>query len=92
MNTKKSGFVKIIILVVILLIILGVFGVDIKEIMNRPTVQSNLHETWEFVQMVWFKYLAAPFFMVWNKVVIGIIWKLLILPGIHALQSGNGTT
>jgi len=51
---------------------LGYFGFNITDIINGPTVQANLHATWDFVLMIWNNYLATPVIYI-----AGILWKIL---------------
>ena len=75
---EKKGLIKTIIVIVIALIILGYFGFNINDIISGPTVQANLHTAWDFVLMIWNNYLAASFFLIWNKFIIGILWKFIL--------------
>lgn len=73
----QKGLIKTIIVIVIALIILGYFGFNITDIINGPTVQANLHAAWDFILMVWNNYLSVPFYFVWDKFVVGVLWKLI---------------
>jgi len=73
----KQGLIKTIIVIVIALIILGYFGFNIGDIIGGPTVQSNLHTAWSFISNIWTHYLSIPFTFVWDKIVVGILWKTL---------------
>ncbi len=78
----NKGLIKTIILIVIALIVLGYFGFDVADIVNSPTVQANLTNTWNFVLKIWNNYLATPVMYVWNTFVVGVLWKLI--------QAGSG--
>ena len=82
----KKGLVKTIIIIVIALIVLGYFGFNVTDIINGPTVQANLHAAWDFILKLWNNFLSVPFMFVWNKIVIGILWKL-IQAGLAALNT-----
>lgn len=69
--------IKTIIIIVIALVILGYFGFNVTDIVNTPTVQSNLHAAWDFALKIWTNYLAAPLIFFWDKFVIGILWNLI---------------
>lgn len=75
MNNK--GFVKLIILIVIVLIVLGYFGFNLQSIIESPTVQNNLIYVWKFIKMIWTDFLAVPFVFIWNKLIIGVVWRLI---------------
>ncbi len=64
---KNSGFIRIILLIIIVLIILGYFGFNVVDIVNLPTVQSNLHWAWNIVLVLW-SYISAPVTLIWNYV------------------------
>ncbi len=73
----KKGLIKTIILIIIALIILGYFGFNILDIVGGPTVQANLHAAWDFVVNIWTNYLIGPVVYIWDKFVIGILWKFI---------------
>jgi hypothetical protein len=75
----KKGLVKMIIVIVIALVALGYFGFNIKDIIESQSVQNNLHYVWDFVVKIWSLYLAAPVVFVWNKFVVGVLWKYILL-------------
>ena len=50
---------------------------NIKDIINGPTVQANLNNTWDFIMKIWNNYLAGPCIYIWDKFVVGILWKLI---------------
>lgn len=66
-----------ILVIVIGLIVLGYFGFNVKDIIESGTVQTNLHYVWDFVVKVWNLYLAAPFIFIWDKFVVGVLWKFI---------------
>lgn len=76
-RTQNRGLIKAIIIIIIALIILGYFGFDVRDIINGPTVQSNLHSAWDFVVMIWDKFLSVPLTYIWDKIIIGILWKVI---------------
>ena len=73
----KKGLIKTIIIIMIALIVLGYFGFNIGDIINSPTVQANLHIVWDLVLKIWNNYLAGPCLYVWDKFVVGVLWKLI---------------
>lgn len=79
---NNKGFIKTVIVIVIALIVLGYFGFNIDSILKGQTVQANLNTAWSFVLKIWNNYLAAPVIFVWDKFVVGVLWKLI--------QSGLG--
>ena len=73
----KKGLIKAVIVIVIALIILGYLGFNVTDILNGPTVQANLHAAWNFVLNIWTNYLAGPFMKIWDKFVVGVLWKII---------------
>jgi hypothetical protein len=68
-NHRKGGFVQIIIIVVIVLIVLGYLGYNVAEIVNTPSVQSNLAWGWDIARTAWNKFLEKPAMIVWDLLV-----------------------
>lgn len=78
MNKKyNGGLIKAIIIIIIALIILGyVFHISIIDVLNSPTVQSNLQWLWNIILTIW-SYISAPIMFVWNTFVIGVVWNAI---------------
>ncbi|MSU55396.1 MAG: hypothetical protein EXS46_02535 [Candidatus Taylorbacteria bacterium] len=74
-NYKNRGFIKIIIILVIILIVLGYLGLNVKSILNSPTVSSNLNYVWNAVVWLWKTILVVPITFIWNKVMVGFFWN-----------------
>ncbi|MSR78579.1 MAG: hypothetical protein EXS59_00320 [Candidatus Taylorbacteria bacterium] len=72
---QKSGFIKLIIVIVIALIVLGYFGFSISDILKSPSVSNNLNYAWGLAMTVWQKFLMVPFKYVWNNIVVGMFWN-----------------
>ena len=73
----NRGLIKTIIVIVIGLIVLGYFGFNIEDIIKSPNVQSNLNAAWNFIEKIWNNYLAGPVIYVWDKFVVGVLWKFI---------------
>ena len=85
---KKNGtrgFIKLIILIVIGLIILGYFGLNIKDILASPVVKENLAYAWEVAKHVWDTWLKGPAIWVWEHI-LKFLWDLF-LDGLGNLKS-----
>ena len=78
MRNEQKGFVKLIIVLVIVLIVLGYFGFNIKSIVQSPSVSGNLNYVWGLVVTLWNKFLVVPVTFVWEKIIVGIIWNGLV--------------
>lgn len=76
-KSSNKGLIKAIIVIIIALIVLGYFGFNVEDIINSSTVQANLHSAWNFVVMIWDKFLSVPFTYIWDKIIVGILWKVI---------------
>ena len=63
----KRGFITTILLIVIALIVLGLFGYNLKDIIDSPTVHGNLAYVWGIVVYLWNTFVVAPIVWVWDK-------------------------
>lgn len=83
---QNKGLIKMIVVIVVALIVLGYFGFNVKDIMSGDTVQGNLGYVWDFIKTFWNNYLAAPFIFIWDKIIVGIVWKVFT-NGLDYVQS-----
>lgn len=77
---KDQGFIKWIVIIVIALIILGYYGISVRDALNAPTTQENLGFFKESMVWVWNHILRVPVMFIWNN---------LLLPLIHTLSGLN---
>ncbi len=47
---RKNGFVGLIVIVVIGIIILSIFNVSIRELLNKPVVKDNFFYVWNGIK------------------------------------------
>jgi hypothetical protein len=57
MKNKQGGFLNWIILILIVLIILGYYGFDVRKALEKPETRQNISYVTEKVIFVWEKYL-----------------------------------
>jgi hypothetical protein len=62
MKNKQGGFLNWIILILIVLIILGYYGFDVRKALEKPETRQNISYVTEKVIFVWEKYLKKPIF------------------------------
>lgn len=74
-SSKQGGFIATILFVIIVLIVLGYFGFNIKKIVDAPVVKDNLNYAWNLVVEVWEKVFLTPAKFIWNKIIIELIWN-----------------
>lgn len=60
MKNKQGGFLNWIILILIVLIILGYYGFDVKKAIEKPETRQNISYVTEKIVFVWDKYLKKP--------------------------------
>ncbi len=84
---QKGGLIKTILIIVIAIAILSYLGFDLKKIFESDQSKSNFSYVWNGIVYAWTHYLRQPAEYFWRVVVVGFIWNVLVLPGIHALQA-----
>ncbi len=86
--SHHHGFIQIILIIVIGLIILGVFSINVGDILASPIVQDNLSYAWNLVKDVWGTYLSGPAAWLWDK--LGSVLWGFFLDGLDNLESNGG--
>lgn len=81
---------RLIVLIIIVAIVLGFFGFNIRDIINSPTVQNNLQYLKDAGLYVWNHFLRPPVMWFWNT--FGrYIWNLF-MENMTRLKSGQPST
>ena len=80
-SAGERGFLRLIILIIILILVVSYFGVSIRQVVQSPTTQDNVSYVWTGVVNVWDDYLQVPATAVWNFFVT-YVWT----PGITAIE------
>ena len=78
MEIQHKGFIKIVLLLVIVFLILGYFGFNLKTIVDSPTVHSNLEYAIDAVLHLWNIFIVGPATYIWNKVIVAMLIEPLI--------------
>ncbi len=88
----QRGFIRTVVFIVILIIIIGFFGFDLRSIIESDVVQNNLKYAWSGVVAFWENILREPTLYIWNN-----LFKNLIKEGfttgignIGSLTNGGG--
>ncbi|MES2216545.1 MAG: hypothetical protein V4481_04600 [Patescibacteria group bacterium] len=50
---KNRGLVKAIVIIVVALLIISYYGLNLRDIVNKPVTQSNFAYVWEQVIHLW---------------------------------------
>lgn len=75
---EQSGFMKLIILIIIVVFILSYFGINLRSIVNNEDFQNNLNYVWGGVKYVWHTYLANPAKYLWYNIFIDLLWDSFV--------------
>jgi hypothetical protein len=74
---KKSGFIQLILLIVVVVLVLSYFGISIKSVANSTTGQENfsfigdiLGKIWAWMAWVWSTYLVNAWHYFWNEIFV----------------------
>ncbi len=89
MQTQR-GFLQLVVIIVIVLIVVGYFGLNIREILSSPTVQDNLSYGWALAKNIWQNYLAGPATWVYEHI-LKFLWQLF-LDGVGNFRDGETAT
>lgn len=83
-SNKNSGFIKLILLVIAVILILSYFGVSLRKVASSPTGQDNFGfikelglQIWDFCMSIWDKYLEEKTMYVWNEIIIKYGWNFI---------------
>jgi hypothetical protein len=62
-SVHQKGFIRLVVMLVIMILVLSYFGFDLKTFIAKPIVQDNLSYAWELVQQGWelFKAFISKF-------------------------------
>ncbi len=66
--TTNQGFIKLIIIVIVAVIILGYYGLDVRKVVEGPTVQKNLAYVGHVASDIWNGYLKAAVVFIWEVI------------------------
>jgi hypothetical protein len=78
----QGGFIKIILMIVAALLVLSYFGINLRELANKPTTKDNVSYVASTTVTVWDKYLKIPATYAWS-IFVNLIWT----PAIHNLEN-----
>ena len=79
-RSNQDGFIKYVIIIIVAILILSYFGFNIRSIAESDTSKGNFSYVWGWVSHVWNTFLLTPAHYIWDKIVIGIIWEMIIKP------------
>ncbi len=77
-SNRQGGFIKLLVLFVILIVIISYFGIDLRAIVESPETQGNLGYVWGLAVTVWDNYLARPVLYFWNNIFVDLLWESFV--------------
>lgn len=87
--TNQGGFIKLVIIIIVIIAILSYFNINIRSITESDLFKENFSYVWNWIVFAWDNYLERPFVYVWNDIFLDLIWN----PSIDALRElRNGGT
>jgi len=85
-NTNRGGIIRTVLFIVILLLILSYFGINLRDIVNSPSGQSNFSYVWSVLLAIWAT-IKGPVLLIWNAF-LTLIWA----PALHIIQSKTSSS
>ncbi len=80
----QSGFLKIILAIIIILIVLAILNIDLRQIVESEVFQSNLAVVikfltaiWDLIVTIWYNYIKEPAYYVWQNIINPLIEKVI---------------
>ncbi len=78
MTNQGFGLISFIIILLIVIIVLGYFGISIRSIFGGgTTARDNLEYAWQMIKYVWNTYLTVPAYYVWN-IFYNLLWRSFV--------------
>lgn len=75
---KQNGFIKYIIIILVILGLLAFFNIDLREIFESESMGDNLGFLGEWGTKIWEGYLAPVWAWLWENIVRDYIWEPLV--------------
>ena len=89
MKTNR-GFIKWIIILVVILLIMSYYGISLRALVNNPTTQDNISYVATSSVSIWDQYLKQPATYLYNQVFISLIWNPAI-DNLTKMKNGEPT-
>ena len=81
------GLIRFLILVFIALVVLGYYGISVRQVVQKPTTQDNINYVWTGAVSVWDDYLRVPASYLWN-IFVNLIWVPAII-NLESIKNGQ---
>ncbi len=86
---NQQGFIRLVILLIIIIAVLSYFNFDVKKFFESDMVKNNFGFVWNWTSYIWETYLAGPARYLWNDIFIDLIWNSF-LENLHRFKEGKG--
>lgn len=73
---RQNGFIKLILLIIIILAVLSYFGIKISSVIENDVFQENFNFVWNWCKNIWNNYLIVPASYLWS-VAKGILCDIM---------------
>lgn len=80
LKNKQGGFFRMIIIIIIVILILVYFGDDIKKFLETDGAKQIIKKIIILLRHFWDNYIKVPLALLWDKIVVDIIWNMILKP------------
>ena len=84
LKTKSSGFIKLILAIVVVIVLLAYFKINLRDIWTAEITQTIWdlikavgEKGWELILFLWDNFIREPALWVWQNVVLDWLWPLV---------------
>ncbi|MEK7478084.1 MAG: hypothetical protein AAB645_01815 [Patescibacteria group bacterium] len=81
---NNRGFIKLILLIIVVILVLSYFGISLRKIVESNTSKDNFSFVWDmagkgwiWLVNVWNNYLATSARWFWNEMILKYVWSPL---------------
>ena len=86
---NNQGLIKLLILILIALIVLGYYGISVRQAVENPTSQDNISYVATGVEGFWDRYLQGPASYLWG-IFVNDVWNPAI-SNLEAIKNNQPT-
>lgn len=79
-KNRQGGFLRMIVIVIVTILILVYWGEDIKKFLETDQAKQIAKKIIVIVRDIWVGYIKVPLALIWDKVVVDIIWNMILKP------------
>ena len=71
---SQQGLIKLIVLIIVAILVLSYFKINLRQLVNSDTTQSNFEyvwswvaKSWDYALSLWRDYISGPFFQALDR-------------------------